>query len=82
MSEDRYRGIDIELNLYQRAGSWTGQYILIKRSGSQILNEVNSISETGDTQEEARALTLCEARRSLDRFETTALILFKTVAKR
>jgi len=82
MSEDRYRGIDIELNLYQRAGSWTGQYILIKRSGSQILNEVNSISEPGDTQEEARALALCEARRSLDRFEATAPTLFRFIAKR
>jgi hypothetical protein len=82
MSEVRYRGIDIELNLYQRAGSWTGQYILIKRSGSQILNEVNSISDSGDTQEEARALALREARRSIDRFETTAPILFRIIANR
>jgi len=82
MSGDRYHGIDIELNLYQRAGSWTGQYILIKRSGSQILNEVNSISETGNTKEEVRQLALCEAQRSVRRFAKTAPILFKTVAKR
>jgi hypothetical protein len=82
MLGDRYHGIDIELNLYQRAGSWTGQYILIKRSGSQILNEVNSISDSGDTQEEARAVALCEARRSIDRFERTASILFRIVANR
>jgi hypothetical protein len=53
MPDDRYNGIDVELNLYQRAGRWTGEYILIKQSGSQILNEVNSMSEDGDTKEEA-----------------------------
>lgn len=81
MPDDRYNGIDIELNLYPRASKWTGEYILIKQSGSQILNEVNAISEEGDTKEEARELALCEARRSIDRFLITAPLLFKKVAQ-
>lgn len=81
MPDDCYRAIDIDLNLYQRAGKWTGEYILVMRSGSQTLNEVNSISEEGDTKEEARELALCEARRSIDRFLIGAAILLKQVAE-
>jgi hypothetical protein len=80
MPDDRYKGIAIELNLYRRAGKWTGEYILIKQSGSQVLNEVNSVSEDGDTKEEARELALCEARRSIDRF-LEAPILFEKIAQ-
>jgi hypothetical protein len=81
MFQDRHKGIDIELNLYQRAGKWTGEYILTKRSKSQTLNEVNSMSESGETKEQARELALCEARRSIDRFVITAPLLFKRVAQ-
>ncbi len=81
MPDDRYQGTDIELNLYQRAGRWTGEYILTKRSASQVLNEVNSISEESDTKEEARALALCEARRSIDRFLKTVPLLIKKAAQ-
>jgi hypothetical protein len=72
MPDDRYNGIDIELNLYERAGKWTGEYILIKRTESSALNEVNLLSKTCQTSEEARALALCEARRTIDRFAKTA----------
>ena len=81
MPDDKYRGIEIELNLYQRTGRWTGEYILTKRFGSQTLNELNVTSKPGETREETRVLALCEARRSIDRFLMTASLLFKRVAE-
>jgi len=35
------------------------EYILTKRFGSQTLNELNVMSEPGETQEEVRELVLC-----------------------
>jgi hypothetical protein len=54
--DDRFNGIDIELNLYERGGRWAGEYILTTRSGLGILNEVSSLSELGDTWDEARQI--------------------------
>jgi hypothetical protein len=81
MPDDQYNGIEIEVNVYERAGRWTGEYILIKRLEAGTLNEVNALSEAGETREEARELALCEARRSLDRFVMTAPILVQQVAR-
>jgi hypothetical protein len=31
MPDDQYNGIEIEVNVYERAGRWIGEYILTKR---------------------------------------------------
>ena len=80
MFRESFNGIEIELNLYERRGKWTGEYILIKRAGPFVLNEVNSLSEAGETQEEARQIALCEASRSLNRFLTAAPALLDRIA--
>jgi hypothetical protein len=66
MPDDQYNGIEIEVNVYERAGQWTGEYILTKRLEAYTLNEVNSLTEAGETQKEARELALCEARRTIE----------------
>ena len=71
MPDDRYQGIDIELNVYERSGKWAGEYILSKRVDSHTINEVNLLTETCTTAEEARERALCEARRTIDRFVKT-----------
>ena len=81
MPDDQYNGIDIEVNVYERAGCWTGEYILTKRLEAYTVNEVNALREAGGTREEARQLALCEARRSIDRFVMTAPILIQQVAR-
>jgi len=48
MPDDQYNGIEIEVNVYERAGQWTGEYILTKRLEAYTLNEVNSLTEAGD----------------------------------
>jgi len=82
MSEDRYKGIDIELNVYKRGSQWTGDYILIRRVESRTINEVNLLTETCATSEEARQLALCEARRTIDRFGMTAPALLQQLSHR
>jgi hypothetical protein len=81
MSDGCFNDVDIELSLYEHGGRWTGQYILTKRFGSGILNEVSSLSKQGDSRDEARQIGLCEARRSVDRFVAAAPALLKKVAE-
>lgn len=81
MADDQHNGIDIEVNVYERAGRWTGQYILTKHLEGHTLNEVNPLSEAGQTKEEARELALCEARRTVDRFLRTAPLLIQQLAR-
>jgi len=81
MPDDQYNGIEIEVNVYERAGQWTGEYILTKRLAAYTLNEVNSLSEAGETQKEARELALCEARRTIDRFARTTPVLMQRLAR-
>jgi hypothetical protein len=50
MPDDQYNGIEIEVNVYERAGQWTGEYILTKRLEAYTLNEVNFLSEARDTK--------------------------------
>jgi hypothetical protein len=81
MPDDQYNGVGIEVNVYERAGRWTGEYILTKRLEAYTLNEVNALSQSGETREQAQELALCEARRSIDRFVMTMPILVQQVAR-
>jgi hypothetical protein len=81
MSEDHYKGIDIDLNIYKRGGRWTGAYILVRRIESRTINEVNLLTERCATSEEARELALCEARRAIDRFIETAPALLQQLRR-
>ena len=79
--DDQHNGIGIEVNVYKRAGRWTGQYILTKQLDGYTLNEVNLLSEAGQTEDEARELALCEARRTIDRFLRTTPLLIQQLAR-
>jgi hypothetical protein len=55
MPDDQYNGIEIEVNVYERAGQWTGEYILTKRLEAYTLNEVNSHRNWRDAKGGTRA---------------------------